>query len=109
MHFDYFRKAMGLPSNTSGVGLLTDFSIMKMSLRFERERAKLQAKLDFSLVPDVVQRQVSYYKSLKVKKVTRFTSSSKVESVKMRNTYVQNIPPKTQHSRANQFLSSYPQ
>ena len=45
---EYFRKAMGLPPNTSGVALLTDLSIMKMSFRFERARSTLRVKLDFT-------------------------------------------------------------
>ena len=48
--------------------MLCDFSIMRMSLRFERERVKLRAKIDLRIAPEIVQRQLSVYELVKVKK-----------------------------------------
>ena len=55
----------------------------------ERERVKLRAKLDLNLVPEVILRQLSAYESVRVKKVIRFRASSRPESVRLRNAYIQ--------------------
>ena len=81
---------MGLPKGTSGPSLPCDISVMRTTLRLERERVKLRAKLDLNLVPDVILRQLSVYESVRVKKVIRFRASSRPGSVTMRNAHVQN-------------------
>ena len=86
---EYFRKAMGLPKKTSGLGLLCDISVMRTSLRLERERVKLRAKLDLKLVPAVVLRQLAVYESVRVKKVIRFRGNNRPESVRLRDIYIQ--------------------
>ena len=106
---EFFRKAMGLPSKTCCSALLCDFSIMQMSLRYERARWKLRTMLTNKLMPVVVQRQLAAYQSVKTTRVVKFRSASKIEAVKMRSSYVQANPhtlevPRKQLKR---YLSNY--
>ena len=89
---EFFRKAMGLPSKTCCSGLLCDFSIMQMSLRYERARWKLRTMFDNKLMPVVVQRQLAAYQSVRTTRVVKFRSPSKIEAVKMRSSYIQANP-----------------
>ena len=89
---EFFRKSMGLPPKTSGSGLLCDFSIMSMSLRYERERVKLRARLDCSPVAAIVHQQLATYQSVNVNRVLRFKSSTKLQSVHMRRKYIRDNP-----------------
>merc|ERR1712035_277502 len=48
--------------------------------------------LDNKLMPVVIQRQLAAYQSIKTTRVVKFRSSSKIEAVKMRSSYVQANP-----------------
>ena len=102
---EFFRKAMGLPSKTSGAALLCDFAVVRQSLRFEANRMKLRAKLDFGLVPAVVQRQRAAYCSTKFVTVKYFTAATRRECMESRDRWCTRNPHAVAPPRSETFDS----
>ena len=89
---EYFRKAMGLPSRSPCADILCDFSVVRQSLRFESNRMKLRAKLEFNLVPRVLKQQYLLYSSTKSIKLKYFIAATRRECIENRDKWLTRNP-----------------
>ena len=110
---DYFRKALGLPTGTSGSSILYDIAVVRQSLRFEANRIKLRAKLEYGLSPDVVRKQHAAYCTTRIAKTKYFTAATRRECLEnrdkwmIRNQSTVKIPGKSSFSNYRKTLTEY--
>ena len=93
--------------------ILCDFAVIRQSLRFEANRSKLRAKLEYGLVPDVVKKQHDAYSTTRVAKTKLFTASTRRECLENRDRWMKRnqntvkIPGKLSFANYRKSLTEY--